>query len=461
MSTRIQKVYGRTPKEVRQKAQKEFGDDFSVIKMNRVSGKSLLKPDKHSNYELIISIESEVETAAPLIRPRSDVPDPNKLKDAISRVNTLLTASAYSKHTATETSSDQVPHEAGTDYLPDLAEESARHEAYGDPPEFADETPSDKTDLSRSGVEQQSDLFNYLGSELTEIRDVLHILLNNVKATDTPDLPDEVTGLYQKFLKHDIDQNLAYDLAEAMEDCFHDEKGRFIHQYLTMLLKKIVKVSGGVQFGPPPTVISLVGPTGVGKTTTIAKLAVQYKFKNKKVALITTDDFRIGAIEQLNTYAEILSLPMEIAHEVEELKDKIAQHESADLILLDTPGRSQLDQPRIRLIESFLNAACPTETHLLINMTTRNVDLQSMINRFGTLGVDRLIFTKLDEANCFGPILNSSIRFKKPISFFTTGQDVAGDIEVASHSRIATFLLRSFQARRKKKRDQVKNKAKS
>ena len=94
-------------------------------------------------------------------------------------------------------------------------------------------------------------------------------------------------------------------------------------------------------------------------------------------------------------------------------------------------------------------------------MTTRNADLQSMINRFGTLGIDRLIFTKLDEANCFGPILNSSIRFKKPISFFTTGQDVAGDIEVASHSRVATFLLRSFQARRKKKKGQVKNKAKS
>ena len=205
MSTRIQKVYGRTPKEARQKAQKEFGNDFSVIKMNRVSGKSLLKPDKHSNYELIISIESEVETTAPLIRPQSDVPDPNKLKDAISRVNTLLTASAYSKHAATETPSSQVSHQARTD-LPDLAEESARHEAYGDPPEFADEAPSDKTDRSRSGGEQQSDLFNYLGSELTEIRDVLHILLNNVKATDTPDLPDEVTGLYQKFLKHDIDQ---------------------------------------------------------------------------------------------------------------------------------------------------------------------------------------------------------------------------------------------------------------
>ena len=446
MATRIHKIYGRTPKEVRQKARKEFGEDFSIVKMNRVSGRSLLKPDKNSNYELIIAIESEVETTAPLVRTKQKSPDPTNLKDAISRVNTLLSANAYTQQM--EVKQDLHSVEISTKDVEMQGESS--HVPYADPPDFAEEDNNHKQAEEISRPNNSSDLYNYLGSELTEIRDVLHILLNNVKTSDIPDLPDEVTGLYQKFLKHDVDQTLAYDLAEAMEDCFHDEKGRSIHQHLTALLRKIVKTSGGIQFKTSPTVVALVGPTGVGKTTTIAKLAVQYKFKGKKVVLITTDDFRIGAIEQLTTYAEILSLPMEVAHEPEELEDKITQHNSADLILLDTPGRSQLDQPRIRSIESFLNSACPDETHLLINMTTRNQDIQSMISRFGSLGVDRLVFTKLDEANCLGPILNSSLRFKKPISFFTTGQDVAGDIEIASHNRMATFLLRGFQARVKK-----------
>ena len=454
MATRIHKIYGRTPKEVRQKARKEFGEDFSIVKMNRVSGKSLLKPNKNSNYELIIAIESEIETTAPLVRPKQKSPDPENLKDAITRVNTLLSANAYTQQMETKQDSHSV--EVSTEDFD--TEGESPHISYGAPPDFEEQkTKTHNQTRANNRPNTSSEVYNHLGSELTEIRDVLHILLNNVKANDIPDLPDEVTGLYQKFLKHDVDQTLAYDLAEAMEDCFHDEKGRSIHQHLTALLKKIVTTSGGIQFRSSTTIVALVGPTGVGKTTTIAKLAVQYKFKDKKVVLITTDDFRIGAIEQLTTYAEILSLPMEVAHEPDELEDKISQHNSADLILLDTPGRSQLDQPRIRLIESFLNSACPDETHLLINMTTRNQDIQSMISRFGSLGVDRLGFTKLDEANCLGPILNSSLRFKKPISFFTTGQDVAGDIEIASHNRMATFLLRGFQARARKAKKQKKS----
>jgi flagellar biosynthesis protein FlhF len=141
---------------------------------------------------------------------------------------------------------------------------------------------------------------------------------------------------------------------------------------------------------------------------------------------------------------------MEIAHEPEELEEQIAKHASSDLILVDTPGRSQLDVPRVRLIESFLNAAHPTETHLLLNMTTRHEDMNSVVNRFGTLGIDQFIFTKLDESTCYGPILNISMRAKKPISYLTTGQDVAEDIEVATHSRIATFLLRGFRKSKSK-----------
>ena len=440
MAVRIRKIYGKTPKEARQNAQKEFGDNISIIRLRPVATNKL-QPERGTTYELTIAIENEAPTTLPLTQSNQRESPIDTLKQAIGRVNTTLAAGAYSKQVKQQTA---IPDHKTTQPLSDSTGASVDGDVE------RNDYSSDVFTPTAPGVDNrstgdQSHVLSYIGSELSEIRDVLHILLNSAKMSDAVDLPDEVLGLHRKFLKHDIEPDLARDLAEAMQECFYDEKGRSIHEHLTLFLKKIIKTSDGIQFTEQPTVVALVGPTGVGKTTTLAKLAAQYQFQKKKIVLITTDDYRIAAIEQLETYAEILSVSMEISHEPEELEEQIAKHASADLILIDTPGRSQLDVPRIRLIESFLNAARPTETHLLLNTTTRNADINSVSDRFGSLGIDRFIFTKLDEATCYGSILNSSIRSKKPISYLTTGQDVAKDIEVATHSRIATFLLRGFQ----------------
>ena len=447
----IRKVYGRTSKEVRQKAKKEFGDNISIIKMRSIPANKL-QPDKGTTYELTIAIDNEAPTTQPLIPPNPREGNADVFKQAIERVNTVLTAGTYSRSSGVEfpakeqsaqlsqakvevpSAKSDVPYPSHRDDISTAEESAVMHTQQ---PNVSTHSPSPTADNSH--------VLSYIGSELSEIRDVLHILLSDAKMAEAADLPDEVVGLHRKFLKHDIDPSLAYDLAQAMQACFTDEKGRSIHEHFGLLLKKIIKTSAGIQLTESPTIVALVGPTGIGKTTTLAKLAAQYRIQKKQVVLITTDDYRIGAAEQLETYADILSVPMEIAHEPEELEKKIADHSSADLILIDTPGRSQLDVPRIRSIESFLNAARPTETHLLLNMTTRNVDINSVLDRFGTLGIDRLIFTKLDESTCFGPILNSSIRSKKPISYLTTGQDVARDIEVATHTCIATLILRGFR----------------
>ena len=114
--------------------------------------------------------------------------------------------------------------------------------------------------IEEDGIELLEDIETD-GSELSEIRDVLHILLNNARTSDTTALPDEVSGLHRKFLKHDIEPDLAHNLAEAMQECFYDEKGRSIHEHLTLLLKKIIKTSEGIKFTEHPTVVALVGPT--------------------------------------------------------------------------------------------------------------------------------------------------------------------------------------------------------
>ena len=462
MSVRIRKIYGKTPKEARQNAQKEFGENISIIRMRPVATNKF-QPDKGTNYELTVAVENEAPSTLPL--PDGQEPNTNALQKAIERVGNVLTAGAYNR----QIDHSEIP-PGMVEPESEIGEKAQYHEspysktaplpstsATAPSTESGDRTGMNLPERERSnpptvtampadaGMSDNRHLMSYIGSELSEIRDVLHILLNSAKMSDAADLPDEVLGLHRKFLRNDIEPGLAYDLAEAMHECFHQEKGQSIHEYLTLLLKKIIKTSGGIQFTEQPTVVALVGPTGVGKTTTIAKLAAQYQFQKKKIALITTDDYRIGAIEQLGTYANILSVPMEIAHEPEELEEQVAKHASADLILVDTPGRSQLDVSRLRLIESFLNAARPTETHLLLNMTTRNEDVTTVVDRFGTLGIDQLIFTKLDESTCYGSMLNVSVNTKRPISYLTTGQDVAKDIEVAAQGRIATFLLRGFQ----------------
>lgn len=433
MATRIQKVYGKTPREARQKAEKEFGRNIGIVKTRRISPNKL-QPDKGSNYELTIAVETEIPAKMPLIRPRSPSQDPVAIQQAIERVNTALTANAYGRQNAQTDS------------------EFGRDPPYSESPGFSSQqneivpVPDDLSPEKREEKQPESSLtMDYLSSELNEIRDALSILLSSTKISDNTDLPDEVTGLYRRFLKSDVEAELAYDLAEAMWTCFNDEEGKSIHEHLTTLIQNIVKTSNGIKFGDTPTVVALVGATGVGKTTTIAKLAIQYCFQKKKVALITTDDFKIGAIEQLETYSQILSLPMEVARDPEELEKKIQKYADLDLILIDTPGRSQLDVARLRSIELFLNAARPDETYLMLNMTTRNTDMENIIKRFGSLGIDKLIFTKLDEAICYGSILNCAVRYKKPIAYFTIGQDVATDIEVATHNRIATFLLRGYQ----------------
>ena len=215
---------------------------------------------------------------------------------------------------------------------------------------------------------------------------------------------------------------------------------------MATLISKPLCISQGIQIGHHPTCVAFVGQTGVGKTTTLAKLAAYYHLKeDQDVVLLTVDNYRIAATQQLRTYADILSLPFEVAQTPEELVEKVQAHQDADLLLIDTPGRSQLDMLHLREIEAFLNAVRPDETHLLISATTRNQDVRGIVKHYGAVGVNRLIFTKLDETHCFGAILNAFVQSNKPISYFTTGQDVASDIEIPEPDRIAGLLLRGVR----------------
>lgn len=196
--------------------------------------------------------------------------------------------------------------------------------------------------------------------------------------------------------------------------------------------------------------VMLLGPTGVGKTTTIAKLAaIKALWEHKKVLLLTSDTYRIAAVEQLKTYAKILGVPIEIIFDINSILGITDEHENADIILLDTAGRSQRDKKNMEMFENIYNAFTPDAVHLVLAANMKYKDMLDVVEHIPNIPVSHLLFTKLDETVSYGSIFNIQQVMGCPVSFLTVGQNVPKDIETASGSRIADFLMKSEEERKR------------
>jgi flagellar biosynthesis protein FlhF len=191
-----------------------------------------------------------------------------------------------------------------------------------------------------------------------------------------------------------------------------------------------------------PSVVALIGTTGVGKTSMIAKLAAHHTLEHhKNVALLTIDDYRIGAIEQLNAYAGIIGLPLERASTPAELKARLREFKKYDLILIDTPGLSKNNTRQIEEIASCLKKIHHIQILLVLSASTKQKDLLDTIWQLGPIGPQQLIFTKLDESITYGNLLNILLRSNLPMSYFSRGQRVSEDIEAATIETLVDLIL--------------------
>ncbi len=201
-------------------------------------------------------------------------------------------------------------------------------------------------------------------------------------------------------------------------------------------------------FGPEKNrsrIWAFVGPTGVGKTTTLAKLAAHFSLRGqKKVALVTADTYRIGAVEQLQTYARILKLPLEIATQREDLHRIIESYGERDLILIDTAGRNPFHGQQLRELKEVLSVEEPIAYHLVLSATTKEGDLARIVHHFSLFPIVSYIFTKIDETQEYTSLFNQLWRDRKPLSFLATGQKVPEDIEIASKGRVANLVLQTI-----------------
>ncbi|HHT9124402.1 MAG TPA: flagellar biosynthesis protein FlhF [Candidatus Brocadiia bacterium] len=281
-----------------------------------------------------------------------------------------------------------------------------------------------------------------LHTDLLNIRNSLQ----RVACTRTDGWPDAIREFYVNLRTQDVDDTLSRTLLDNVMKAQREgeqENPDIIKQCLkakiaeALLAQKLPAKDAKTQ-----AVISFIGPTGVGKTTTIAKLAAKYSVNTEEdVALITVDTYRIGGADQLKTYGDIMGVPVKVVFTPQELRNAVSQFANASIILIDTAGRSQFDATRIRALKGILQAVPQVETHLVVSATTRYSDAIEIFNRFGIIPLHRLVFTKIDETKTYGMILNLAIRTALPPSYLTNGQEVPDDIEEAKPGRIAELIV--------------------
>lgn len=310
------------------------------------------------------------------------------------------------------------------------------------------------TDLSfGDGIQLKKTLFKNMGStdgidwELKKIRESIDSLSNNIeKKEDIKDvgLPDNLmdyrNNLLDKGVETEIAERILRDISERIN--IENKDKETLYDIVKYNISDYLGEPKPIEVNKSQKVIFFIGPTGVGKTTTLAKLAAQYAINDKNsIGLITADTYRIAAVEQLRTYSEILEVPLKIVYDTKDIYSAMSNFKDKQLILIDTAGRSHKNSSKVQELEELIDTVKNKEVYLVLSATTNFSTVKSILNKYSFLEDYKLIFTKIDESETLGIILSTKYYTKKPLSYVTNGQNVPEDIEIIDINQLTNKLI--------------------
>ena len=413
----INKFQGKTEEEAIAKAKQEFGENAVIMNVKEVKPKGLFRAFKNSTYEVTAAMEEKEQ----FVNPKRALQNTKKLHDSIN-------LSADEKI-------DIPKPEAKPDFR-ELIQKTMPNSSRMQEPE-------------EKKIEQRlDDLSNRIEESLARTpKGEKPEAENPVKEKPSSEEFHFVRILYSTLLKNEVNEKYVNQILDEIEKFIRP--GNSVDMILSNVYQKLI-----LRFGQPktidlsgskPKILFFVGPTGVGKTTTIAKIASKYKVEyDKKVAFITADTYRIAATEQLQVYANILDAPMAIVYSQAELNDSIAKFEDYDLVFVDTAGFSHKNEKQRNDMKTLLGGVSEEynkEVYLVLSATTKYMDLLDMVDSYREIADYKLIFTKLDETTTYGNLLNIKLYSGADLSYTTNGQNVPDDIEVFDTQKIVKKLL--------------------
>ncbi len=439
---RIKVFREETTKEAMDKVKEEFGPDAVILHTKKYKkGGFLGYGSKH-----VVEVTAAIEDTPPrqrLLPPLPPLEPQEKEKEFLPQAKPVVPRQVlnnYKSSSALPPLEEQKEQDKKEEQLLQEAEKAAPEEAFA--PLDAAKLSEEKSSVTAKEAEQEKHI-KQLQHELDQMKIMLEHMVHD-KAAKNEEL--SITTLKDALVKQEVEDIFIDEVLAALgqEKGLLPKESLEAKELLTEFIKSRMNGSCGIEIEQgKPKMVALIGATGVGKTTTLAKIASRFVLEQGlRAVLITADTYRISAVDQLKTYSDIIGLPLEVVYAPNELKKAIDRHRDKQLILIDTAGRSQHNDYQLNELHDLLSVNEGIEKHLVLSATTKYKDLIDIIRKFSFCAPDKIIFTKTDETCCIGMILNLLLKYPITLSYFTNGQSVPDDIFPASADNLAELLLR-------------------